>query len=114
MKENLDDKMKGIVLKDKEKYLVKTPNDRREVLKTISDVSEEYDFEFLLSSDFPFDLDTFPELNSEILEALRDKGINLKRYEYWRKGGFKATFKTETFIYNKSQKHYYGNGNYAN
>ncbi len=72
-------------LLDSQKYLIRNPCSEEEVQRIIGDVSEEYGLgsvSFALSQDFPFDLDTRPELSQTVLAALRERGMKIKRYEY--------------------------------
>jgi hypothetical protein len=73
-------------LKDSQKYVVIVPYIKEEVRGIISDVSKEYGLgsaSFALDQDTtPFDLNTAPELSQTVLEALRERGMRIKRYEY--------------------------------
>jgi len=72
-------------LMDSRKYVVTSPSAEDEVMAIVSDVKREYgqsNTSFVLTTSYPFDLDTSPELSQRVLEALRERGMRIKRYEY--------------------------------
>lgn len=72
-------------LMDSQRYLVTYPCSEEQIMKIISDVSEEYELSsvsFVLDNDTPFDLNTAPELSQTVLAALRERGMRIKRYRY--------------------------------
>lgn len=63
------------------KYLITAPY-RDTVERTLAKIADSYDEEFvlILGDDYPYDLDTIPGLDDSFLQALRNKGIEIKEY----------------------------------